>query len=315
MSYRLKKKKKVTADVRRIVLEQVDKALARVNGKKTNIDDAIHDARVCFKKIRAVLRLMRDRSGDTFRQENVFYRDLGRTLSTVRNNTAMLEAFGKLEERYGDQLASGALTRQRRPFAVSNAAQSREKGKALAAVGRSLRSARRRVVNWPLGHHGFGDLAPGLKRTYKQGWDAFAIACDRPTVENLHEWRKRVKDLWYQIRLLEKVWPAEMSQLAAEMKKLGDYLSDHHDLAMLRRAAADRAKEAKDEGPEIEAFLALVDQRRAELRLEAKLLGKRLYAEKPRAFVNRLAAYWQAWRAEPKSKPAAAHLDSPSVAA
>jgi hypothetical protein len=86
-------------------------------------------------------------------------------------------------------------------------------------------------------------------------------------------------------------------------------------LAMLRQAATEHASETKDEGAEIATLLALIDERRAELQLEAGLLGQRIYAEKPRAFSNRLSVYWQAWRSEPKSKPAAAHSGRPSAAA
>lgn len=314
MSYRFEKSKRVADDVRRVVNEQVDKALERVTSRNGNKDDAVHDARVCFKKIRAVLRLTRDQLDDEFKVENTFYRDLGRRLAAVRNNTAMLEVFVKLKERYADQLAPGALKEQRQPFVVSNARQSREKRKAMSEVGRSIRAGRRRIGNWPLGKDGFGDLALGLKGSYKQGRERFAIARDDPTVENLHEWRKRVKDLWYQLRLLKNIWPAEMSELADELKKLGDYLSDSHDLAMLRQAATEHAKQAKDEGAEIETLIALIDQQRAELRLEATLLGRRIYAEKPRAFVNRLGVYWQAWRAESKLKPLAAKAAKPWAA-
>jgi len=315
MSYRLKKSKRVGDDVRRLVREQVDKAAERLAAHNGARDEAIHDARVCFKNIRAALRLVRDPLGGKFGEENIFYRDLGRRLSEVRNNVALLEAFAKLKERYGDQLAPGALTAQRRPLAASNARQSREKAKAVAEVGRSMNAARRRIANWPLPNNGFGSVAPGLRRPYKQGRRQFAVACDDPTVANLHEWRKRVKDLWYQIRLVEKIWPEGMKELAGETEKLGDYLSDHHDLALLRETAADHAQENKDESPQVETFLALIDQRRAELRVEARLLGERVYAEKPSAFVARLNAYWNAWRAEPKSKPAAAHADERGAAA
>jgi len=315
MRYRLKKSKRVGDDLRRVVREQVDKASERLAPRNGGRDEAIHDVRVCFKKIRAALRLVRDPLGGTFDDENIFYRDLGRRLSGVRNNVALLEAFAKLKERYGDQLAPGALTSQRRPLAASNTRQSREKVKAMAEVGRSINAGRRRIANWPLPNRGFGSLAPGLKRTYQQGRRQFAIACEHPTVANLHEWRKPVKDLWYQLRLVQKIWPGAMKVLAEQMEKLGDYLSDHHDLALLRETAADHAQKSKDETPQIETFLALIDQLRAELRLQARLLGERIYAEKPSAFVARLNAYWDAWRAEPRSKPAAAHADEPGAAA
>jgi hypothetical protein len=58
-------------------------------------------------------------------------------------------------------------------------------------------------------------------------------------------------------------------------------------------------------GPELEAFVGLIDQRQSELRLDARLLGERIYAEKAREFRKRMGAYWQAWRTESKTKPSA----------
>jgi hypothetical protein len=115
--------------------------------------------------------------------------------------------------------------------------------------------------------------------------------------------------------LLKKIWPTEMSELEGELEKLGDFLSDHHDLALLEQRAGEHAKENKDDGPEIEILIGLIEERRSELRLEARLLGQRIYAEKPGAFVSRLQTYWQTWRAESKSKRAAVHAGRPEAAA
>jgi hypothetical protein len=52
-------------------------------------------------------------------------------------------------------------------------------------------------------------------------------------------------------------------------------------------------------------LVALIDQRRGELQVEARRLGERVYVEKPRAFAGRLQGYWQAWRAEGQVDPIA----------
>jgi CHAD domain-containing protein len=180
MSYRLKKATRLADDIRRVVSEQVDKALERVTVRRANKDDAIHDARVCFKKIRAVLRLARDQMDNEFEEENIFYRDLGRRLSAVRNNTALLEAFAKLKDRYGHQLAPRALSGQRQPLVISDARQSREKSKALAEVGRSIRAGRRRIKKWTLGKDGFRGLAPGVKRPTSRAWNDSRLPVKTP---------------------------------------------------------------------------------------------------------------------------------------
>jgi hypothetical protein len=45
----------------------------------------------------------------------------------------------------------------------------------------------------------------------------------------------------------------------------------------------------------LKTLLGLVDQRRIELQAQAKPLGQRLYAEKPKHLVRRLSGYWDVW--------------------
>jgi CHAD domain-containing protein len=59
-------------------------------------------------------------------------------------------------------------------------------------------------------------------------------ACGKhPTVENFHEWRKRVKYYRYQLKLLRDFWKPVMEALRREAVKLSDDLGDDHDLAVL----------------------------------------------------------------------------------
>jgi hypothetical protein len=60
--------------------------------------------------------------------------------------------------------------------------------------------------------------------------------------------------------------------------------------------------------------MALIDERRSELQMTARLLGERVYAEKPAAFMSRFQNYWQTWRTESKSKPVAVHAKPAAVA-
>ncbi|HEY6181083.1 MAG TPA: CHAD domain-containing protein [Terriglobales bacterium] len=104
-----------------------------------------------------------------------------------------------------------------------------------------------------------------------------------------------MKDLWYQVRLLKPTWPAAVKNFAGELERLADYLSDDHDLAILRRRLL---KQFPKDSKQTEALVALIDERRAELELEANRLGTRIYMEKPNAFVRRFEVYWRTWSAE-----------------
>jgi CHAD domain-containing protein len=108
----------------------------------------------------------------------------------------------------------------------------------------------------------------------------------QPTAESLHEWRKRTKDLWYHLALLEAAWPPVMETLADEAHELSDRLGDDHDLAVLLEWAEEHA----DPTP----IRAGVEQRRRRLQADAFAYGARLYADKPSVFVGRVERWWEA---------------------
>ena len=236
MSYRLKQHETISDGIKRIVIEQIDKAIDRMESQRGSQDEAIHDARVCFKKIRTVLRLVQTEfDADIFRQENICYRDAGRSLSAIRDTAALLETFDKLTSRFANQLAPNAFAGLRQPLKQSSTARRLEKKKIMLAVARTIRTARRRVQQWPIHQDDFSALGQGVKRVYKQGRQSFAKAIEQPSAEHFHEWRKDVKYLWYQIRLLKPIWPRMLERLSDELETLGEYLSDDHDLTLLRQ--------------------------------------------------------------------------------
>jgi hypothetical protein len=118
-----------------------------------------------------------------------------------------------------------------------------------------------------------------------------------PTPETFHEWRKRVKYLWYHTRILRPIWPDVLNGLADALHTLSTYLGNDHDLAEFRQTLLEYpelCKNKKIEG----ALLSLINQRQAELQAAAHPLGGQIYAEKPKAFVKRFSVYWQCWREE-----------------
>jgi CHAD domain-containing protein len=138
-----------------------------------------------------------------------------------------------------------------------------------------LTEARARVDGWPLERDGFDAFEDGLRRIYRRGRRDWRAALEDPSTENLHEWRKRVKDLWYSYSLLQEAWKPVMGALADEAHALSDRLGDDHDLAVLSDFGAEPLEE-------------LIATRRRELQEEAFAYGARLYADKPGAYVRRI---------------------------
>jgi CHAD domain-containing protein len=249
---------------------------------------AVHRARKEVKKSRSLLRLVRPGlKNSVYRRENETLRDAARTVANVRDADVMVETVDLLRERFAGRLPAQAFTGLRDRLA-KDAESSREQtgGDVGGELTEALDAVAARVGDWPLDGAGWGVVRKGIARSYRRGREAFAAADSDPTTENLHEFRKRVKDLWYQQRLLRPAWPAVLGAQADEAHVLADLLGDDHDLGVLsERLRDDPATE------HTEAVLGLIDERRDELLARIRVLGRRVYAEKPKAFERRLRTY------------------------
>ena len=297
MGYRFRENEPVSDAIKRLSVEQIDRAIERLSIKTRNRDRAVHEARVCFKKIRAVLRLTYGELGrHIFRLENREYRDAGRQLSKTRDTAVVAVTLEDLVSDFNKELAHSDIKALRKRLRRSKAEQHKYRKQTLSEVAQGLSSARERVETWPINNDAFSALRPGLRRVYKRGRSGFELARVERTTKNLHEWRKEVKYLWYQVCVLNPMWPKPLDILAHELSKLADYLSEDHDLSMLTRTAIEQAPALGGDPAEVEKLILLIDHRRVLLQTKATALGARIYAEKPNAFVNRIQSYWEAWR-------------------
>ncbi len=293
MGFQLKLDEPLAEGVRRIVKDQIDKALDELTGlSEESPEEVVHGARKRFKKVRAVLRLARPGlSGKLYARENARFRDAGRPLSEVRDAEILVEAFDGLIGRLGDSGHPEAVEAIRSVLADRKRAACQKvlhEEKALAEATATVLEARSGLKRWKLGGAGWPIVEAGLERIYRKGCRAFQAASDDPTDEHLHEWRKRVKDLWYALDILSPLQPEFVQERGAEAHKLADALGDDHDLAVLSQMITDPEARFGDES-KVEAILPLIDRRRGELRQEAFALGREVYARKPKAFVASLA--------------------------
>ena len=300
MAFRFEANESVADGIKRIVREQVDKAIAEIDDATLPRHEAVHQVRKRCKKIRGVVRLVRPAFGSHYRVENDFFRDTARKLSGLRDAAVMFETFDKLLGAFKDQVDREQFTSLRRELVQHRREAAHDTAglsNKLGVVRERLLEGRERISGWKLEADGFDAIKGGLLKTYSRGRRAMQSAYAKAGAENFHNWRKRTKYHRYHLRLLRNLWRPVMQPLRNEAKVLSDLLGHDHDLAVFRHMLLNKSG-ALGSKRDLQVMLGLIDRRSAELRAEAKPLGERVYTEKPKQIGQRVGSYWEIWISE-----------------
>jgi CHAD domain-containing protein len=296
LSYRLQTGEELSQGVPRIAFEQINEALTYLQTPGDDLDKAVHETRKCFKKLRGLLRLIRQEIGETvYHRENICFRDAGRLLSDLRDSAVMIQTSDDLIETSDEVIDDEAFGSMREALVIfyhTTRQRVVEEDLALVEAADMVQAARRRVAQWPVDDESFTAVAGGLRKIYKRGRNRLNDARVSPVTEAFHEWRKRVKYLWYSTRILRLIWSKPMAVFADEIHDLANCLGDMHDLAQLQTLVAERPLLLNDDTVRT-IFNSLIDRQREKLRVDVFRQGQRIYPEQPDAFVDRIGAYWE----------------------
>lgn len=295
MTYRFKLNESVSAGAARIGTEQIDVAAARLASRE-DIPAAIHDARRCLKRLRALLRLIRPALAEnTYRRETNRIAGIGKLLADARDHHVMQQTLTKIETR-SDTLpksvsmklaklaANGTGTKTTR----AGAQERRQALDSLVQVQKFFVHLGRRSIT-------FDHIAEGIERSYRRARRMFREAYETPTDEAFHEWRKTVQHHWRHMQLISRAWPDALDARAGEAKELSRLLGDDHDICVLLAFAEGRGKTILSED-ELAALTKISRSIQDELRALAKPRGTRLFSEPAGELKERIESYWAAAR-------------------
>jgi CHAD domain-containing protein len=103
----------------------------------------------------------------------------------------------------------------------------------LGKVVKMLEKGRKRTEGILIKNKDFEILFLGLIRVFNQCLRSMILAKNEPSDVNLHEWRKKVKYLYYQFQVLTPVLPEELVVYMPKLDQLADCLGEDHDFAEL----------------------------------------------------------------------------------
>jgi CHAD domain-containing protein len=314
MAFKIEIDEPLARGITRIARERIERVVESLAEKPHPSVESIHSARKDLKSMRALLRLA---SGsiqcETRRTENLQFRDIGRSLSPLRDSHALVEALRKFAKgRPGNDSNNSRAPRGMRSDFINKVCRRIEREAVkklpedtLRQLKEALQGAARNVAHWfdglsfEPGNEWEVFVGCGLRRTYRRGKNIVtqleSLGRENAGDETWHELRKCSKALGYQLRLLRQLWPELLETLLAQIDQLSEKLGDDHDLAVLRGRLLTEPYNANEtqEGAEIRRdFIGSLDRRRRKLHVETYQIARRVYAEKPRQFASRIGCYW-----------------------
>src|SRR5436190_7201967 len=291
MGFKLKLREPLPDGLKRVFREQVESALKLCRHPAKERGVTVHEVRKHLKKLRAAMRLTVGEVGKSqHAREDRCVREIGRLVSDLRDAQVRLQTLIQLR----DETAKGSgenhfsrieelLSLERESFSAAFDGWQKQ------AIPK-LERVEERLSKWPLERISWSQICGAVEKIYKRGQRGLAKTIKKPVPENFHAWRKRVKDLWYQLRILQPLNRLVLEKIAADAEVLGELLGREHDFDfLLARLEKERGDEALRD--ELMQLQKLICKRGKRLRRDALELGRRFYAEPSKAFAKRISIF------------------------
>jgi CHAD domain-containing protein len=257
--------------------------------ERTN-EAAVHHFRRAMKEWRALMRLLAPFIADGTRWRHDA-RDHARTLAQARDGAAALNAFEGLLDK-GNLVLSTRTSDTIR--ARLEALRGSEERSGLTPMLRDaiiawLDVAASAVEMWPLDTLEFAAIAGQLAKSYRSARNQIPADWTAANGEDLHTLRQRVVTLRYQMELIEPLWPRFGKMWIGEAERIRGRLGQCQDIEVLTRLAAPHQILAHWRS----RLTPACAERSGQLAQRAARIAVRLFAERPKAFRQRIEALWE----------------------
>jgi CHAD domain-containing protein len=251
----------------------------------------VHTVRTTIKQLRALLRLIRPAIGEVFfNRENARLRAAAQRLSSARDVEVAREtlknisASGETEKKAVAAALAGLQTKGAAPTDIHQA---------LSGVRSDLEQTKRNLERLRLAGE-WEVIEAGLRDVYRQSRKRMNTALQAGDDEAFHRWRIRVKNLYYELQMLEPVWPKRLDKMTSRLAKLQHKIGLDHDIAVLKGLLR-KTPDAFGGTETVERLIHRLENESQKLRHAVEPLGESIFYKKPRRFVRKLGRHWNNW--------------------
>ena len=302
MPFRLRPTESIADGLRRLAREELSSISKHLDGAAPPRDDAIHEIRKSVKKTRAILQVVGADNGRGLAKSATRLHAINRRLSALRDADVMLETLHTLRIKDRRILNRRCFARAHRRLSSHNTAVVKAAGRkgTWQRVGQSVRKVRQDAKQWKPRHRQFGSLAVSIRLAHQRGRKAMARARKSQRAADFHEWRKEIKALWYELRLVEGFGPRIRRDVKA-LHRAEEWLGNDHNVVVLCDTLSKDAPQG-DSRIDLDRVRLVGDRYQCQLRTKALASTTRMYARAPREYANSVRREWKRWHTRQKSR-------------
>lgn len=297
MPYRIRPDRPLLAEVRLVARQELDKAIETLEARPDGLHEAIHAARKKFKRLRNLYRLFASGDKPFQKAENARLRDAARSLSRMRDATALIETVQHLsnhtltEDEAETLSAARAVLALRRDEIAETESDLEAKVAAAVAECRSGIEALEGLSLPSKTGHAARLMAKGWRKGLDEARKSLEICKGESHGEAFHDLRKAAQAYWMNLSLLRDLWPSAFDAKRQDAKQLVDLLGHEHDLTVLT-TLIDQEPETFGDGEGLSFLLAIIIRRQQDLRREALDLADQVFADPAKSEAGIIEALW-----------------------
>ena len=285
MAFELHHRKHVDKELERIARRQLGRASHMLaTSSASTFETAVHESRKSVKKVRAILNVLEQSGAKIPGKDKKRLKRAGRELSALRDATAIVETFDRVRRRYPTRLSEHTYRVLRRGLVrAGKQLEHRARHDGVAAhAARQLDKTRKAAQRWTTPGFDQPELFAAITASYRHSRTAMKGAGESRRSAAVHGWRKELKVLWYQLRLVNPLTTG-IAPLVGQLKRLETELGEDHNLVVLG-ATLRGCRDLRSMRAEVRQVAQLARRMRPPLRTRAFALGRRLHRRKPGAF-------------------------------
>jgi CHAD domain-containing protein len=282
-----------------------DSVAGILNGRLSAIDDiirnrkdphsAIHETRRTLKRIRALLRLVRDEIGySSYYRENLCYREVAGRMARLRDTYVLRQMVRDVAETHPEVLSlrdlerldtqlTGQIEQELEQFSGDEGG--------FEGVIEEMDKARERIKWYCELRNSFTSVRKGLRRVYSRGRRFLGRMEEHFSIDEFHEYRKNTKYLYYQMELIQPVFPKVIKAYAGTIDKHAEHLGEVRDLDRLENHIQELPGRMISSASK-RKLQAVIEGKRESLMDKILTKSRLIYAERPKEFLERINSYW-----------------------